>query len=196
MKAVTTIRKRWSAAAFGLILLLLLPQLAWAHASYRRSEPGDGAVVAAPPRQVDIWFSQQLFRQEGQYGIEVLGPEDLPVHAGQAIIDDDDRSHMWVGLIDGLTPGEYEVVWWNLSAEDGDSEEGAFTFHFDPAAQVTSTPMPSQTATPVSATTTDSTQGSPAADQTGPASCLPAQLPLLAVLAVAVAGTKRRCQPA
>jgi hypothetical protein len=65
----------------------------------------------------------------------------VPVHEGEAEIDDDDRAHMWVDLQTSFSPGDYRVTWRTLSAGDGDTEEGEFTFRFDPQGAVTSTPM-------------------------------------------------------
>ena len=129
------------AAAMGLGLALLHPVLAEAHARYLRSEPGHGAIVSVAPSRVDIWFGQELFRRQGENRIEVSGPDGHPVTVGDPVVDDDDRTHLSVQLKSGLLPGAYQVTWRNLSAEDGDSDEGEFGFVFDPAAAVASTPM-------------------------------------------------------
>lgn len=123
----------------GLALIPLSGALA--HADYLRSLPGDGAIVADSPERVEIWFTQEMFRREGENRIEVFGPDGLPVHVGSAQIDDDDRSHMWVNLQAPLSPGDHKVTWRTLSAADGDTEEGEFTFRIDPEAAATSTPM-------------------------------------------------------
>jgi methionine-rich copper-binding protein CopC len=120
---------------------LLLVGSAQAHAEYLRSEPGHGAVVATPPARVDIWFTQELFRRQGENRIEVYGPDGQAVHLDEAQIDDDDRRHLWVLLQPGMPPGEYRVEWRSLSAEDGHPGEGDFGFTLDPQAAVTSTPM-------------------------------------------------------
>lgn len=134
-------------SALAVALLLFLSSVAEAHARYERSEPGDGATVSDAPVQVEIWFSQELFRREGENWIHVFGPENEAIHSGEARIDDDERSLMWVELQTPLKPGSYRVEWRNLSAEDGDTDEGEFTFVYDPQAQVTSTPMLAETAT-------------------------------------------------
>ena len=134
----------------GLLVLaasLLLAQGALAHAAYERSTPGAGAVVAEAPAQVEIWFTQELFRRQGENWIRVTGPDGAEAHATEALIDDDNRRHMSVTLAPGLPAGEYVVNWRTLSADDGDSEEGSFTFTVDPQAVATSTPMSAATAT-------------------------------------------------
>ena len=136
-------RSAWLARAVLLTLGLALIPLSGvlAHAGYSRSQPGLGAIVADPPDRVDIWFTQEMFRREGENLIEVFGPDGLPVHVGSAQIDDDDRSHMWVDLQASFSPGDYRVTWRTLSAADGDTEEGEFAFRVDPHAAATSTPM-------------------------------------------------------
>jgi methionine-rich copper-binding protein CopC len=130
----------------GLAFLLLTPVLALAHAEYERSDPGAGSVIPAPPVEVHIWFTQELFRREGENWIEVIDPNGDQVQQGEAVIDDDDRTHLWVALRDGLGTGEYLVRWRNLSAEDGDNDEGEFSFTVDPAAPEATQPPATATA--------------------------------------------------
>ncbi|MCC7358495.1 MAG: copper resistance protein CopC [Anaerolineales bacterium] len=131
------------ALALGLVGALALTSAgpALAHSGYVRSEPGAGAVIAAPPAQVVIWFEQDMFRRAGENRLEVLGPDGAAVTTGEAVINDDDRRMLSAPLAADLPPGEYTVNWRTLSAEDGDDAEGSFTFTLDPAAAVTSTPM-------------------------------------------------------
>lgn len=119
--------------------LFSIPALA--HARYLRSEPGEGAIVSTAPLRVELWFSQELFRRQEENWINVFDSNGAEVHEGQAQIDDDDRSHLWVNLKDDLLAGEYLVEWQNLSAEDGDSDEGSFLFYLDLHTIETITPM-------------------------------------------------------
>jgi methionine-rich copper-binding protein CopC len=120
---------------------LLIVGPAQAHARYLRSEPGADAIVATPPARVDIWFTQELFRRQGENSIRVIGPGGDEVQVGETQFDEDDRKHIWVNLQSGLEAGVYQVEWRNLSVEDGHSEEGSFSFTLDPQAEATSTPM-------------------------------------------------------
>lgn len=135
------------AIPLAVVLFLLYVTGAEAHARYVRSEPGQEAIVASAPERVDIWFTQELFRRQGENWIHVFGPGGELIHAGDAQIDDDDRRHMWVQLQSAMAPGEYRVVWRNLSAEDADDDEGEYSFTLNPQAQVTSTPMLADTET-------------------------------------------------
>jgi len=131
------------ALIFVLISGLLLTGAAYAHAEYLRSEPGDGALLAAPPARVEIWFTQELFRHKGDNTIQVFDPEGSAVQIGELQIDNDDRKYMWVELPSALKPGKYRVEWKNVSSEDGDSHKGSFNFTYDPQASMTHTPTES-----------------------------------------------------
>jgi methionine-rich copper-binding protein CopC len=187
-------------ALLSILLSLSLAQIVFAHASYVRSQPGEGAIVATAPEQVEIWFSQELFRRQGENWIRVLGPDGAAVHSGEAQIDDDDRTHMWVDLQEGLAAGEYRVNWRNLSAEDGDNDEGTFTFTVDPRAEVTSTPMQAVTATPpptaepqvTSATSPTLAVQTPDAES-GRSGCFLGMFPLVGLVALmGMAAVKRK----
>jgi methionine-rich copper-binding protein CopC len=174
----------------GILLGLLLVQNVFAHARYERSQPGEGAIVAVAPGRVEIWFSQELFRRQGENWIRIFGPDGAAVHSGQAKIDDDDRSHMWVDLQQGLTAGEYRVNWRNLSAEDGDTDEGAFTFTVDPQAEATSTPMLANRELAVATATTPPLASPTVAaqapeDDSAGSGCFPGLLPLVGLVALA-----------
>ncbi|HEY8489750.1 MAG TPA: copper resistance CopC family protein [Dehalococcoidia bacterium] len=136
------------AVALALLLVAAGPAApgARAHAEYQRSEPPAGGVVREAPGRVDVWFTQELFRQAGANAIEVTGPDGTRADTGDVVLDDADRHHLSVGLRPGLPPGVYTVTWRNLSAEDGDPHAGSFTFTVDPAAAPT--PSPGQAAPP------------------------------------------------
>jgi methionine-rich copper-binding protein CopC len=168
-------------------------------ARFVRSMPGPDALLATPPERVEIWFAQELFRRQGENWIRVFGPGDAAVHRGEAQIDDDDRAHMWVELQEDLPDGEYRVSWRNLSAEDGDTDEGLFTFSVDPQAVVTSTPMLAVTATSPSSPEPQDTAIQPATVTTrspdngdGETGCFLGLAPLLGVLALVGATTGKR----
>lgn len=187
---------------------LLLVGSAHAHARYLRSEPGDGAVVATSPARVDIWFTQELFRRQGENWIRVFGPGEQPVHIDEAQIDDDDRKHLWVMLRPGLEPGAYRVEWRTLSAEDGDTEEASFSFTLDPQAALTSTPMgletptespaasatlPTVTGTPIAAPTTSALTPVPTATEpaSGGGICASGLLPAVGLVGLALIHQRR-----
>jgi copper resistance protein C len=191
----TAMRTRLGAVLLALCGTLVLTSAVFAHAAYLRSEPGAGAVVSAGPARVDIWFTQDLFRRQGENWIEVSGSDGSVAHVGEAQIDDDDRRHMWVALDGDLPAGAYSVRWRSLSAEDGDDEEGTFTFTLDPQTQVTSTPMSAASATPaVTATSPVVTPSTVPIQTPTPASgpCGAALLPAVGLLGVCFGRCRRR----
>jgi methionine-rich copper-binding protein CopC len=184
-----------SACLSGAVVLLaslLVLRSAYAHAAYERSAPGAGALVSTAPAQVDIWFTQDMFRRQGENWIRVSGPDGAEVQSGEAAIDDDDRRHMSVALAGDLEPGEYIVNWRTLSSEDGDSEEGTFSFTFDPQAQTTSTPMQSVTATSLPPTSTPvAPRPSPTVPSATGVGCAAGLVPAIGLVAL-TAGSRRR----
>lgn len=191
--------RRGGALAFA----VLIGGAAWvgtvhAHAAYLRSMPGAGAVVATAPVAVEIWFTQDLFRRAGENWITVTGPDGAEAHTGAAVIDDDDRRHMTVGLAADLPLGVYTVAWGTLSAEDGDNEAGTFTFTLDPQAEATSSPMSAATATAGAPPTSTAAAPVPSSTTPGSASqpgCALGLAPGVVLAALVVLAPRRRRHP-
>jgi copper resistance protein C len=125
-----------------ILLLVALPFLAAgitshvvrAHADYVRSIPAADAVIAEAPETLQIWFTQELFRRQGENRIEVHAPDGERIDLDDAAIDDDNRRLMTVSLPADLPFGQYTVRWRTLSSEDGHEGRGEFVFTVDPAA--------------------------------------------------------------
>lgn len=101
-----------------------------AHANYKSSTPAKGAVLSAPPTQVSISFTQDVQKITGTFSIDVVSPAGgASVTSGEAALNDADRSIMTVGLEPSLDPGRYVVLWRNVSDQDGEAAEGAFSFY-------------------------------------------------------------------
>lgn len=112
--------------AIGLAFVLGAGQ-ALAHAEPESAVPPiDGSVEVAPP-VLEIVFGQEL--AEGTT-VEVYGPDGRAVHAAPAEIDlnDPDRKRVTVQLFGNLPAGVYTVNWTTVSAEDGDTASGSYTF--------------------------------------------------------------------
>jgi len=161
-----------------------------AHADYARSQPAADEVVTVPPKQVRVWFTQELFRREGENWLRVIGPDGARVDLDDTVVDDNDRTLLVVNLADNLPDGAYRVAWRALSAEDGHPKEGEFGFVVGAAepvpaataaAAATATPAPEATTAPPVVTET------PASSQSGGLPCLGATpLAMLALGAVLV----------
>ncbi len=138
---------RLKALLFGILIVggLIFVETAHAHSAYLRSNPGADAIITSSPAQIDIWFSQELFRRKGENAIHVSGLDGEEVSRGETQIDDDDRTHIWVELLPNLPAGKYLVEWKNISLEDGHPSTGSFNFSINPQAAITSTPMEEST---------------------------------------------------
>lgn len=138
-----------------LMLSVLATGQAAAHAEIDRSNPEADATVTGSPEQVEIWFSQEV--GEGS-SIQVVNAAGASATAGDAQLDlfDPDRKHMTVELAPNLPDGVYTVTWTSVSAEDGDTETGSFTFTVtgsgtpvaSPVASPAGSPSPVATGTP------------------------------------------------
>lgn len=139
-------------------------RVASGHAEYDHSDPAADAVVAAAPTQVQIWFTQELFRRQGTNKLEVYDAAGQRVDLDDVTIDDDDRTLLRVSLPPALANGRYTVRWQALSAEDGHEGQGEFTFTVGEAAAsasaassttvTTTTVITGDTAVPPTATPT------------------------------------------
>jgi methionine-rich copper-binding protein CopC len=108
---------------------LLAPSSVSAHAEYESSVPGRDEVVAEAPAQVEVFFAQEVARQEGRYYVRVFDGSGTQVSDGDGVIADDNRKLITATLQPDLAPGRYIVRWLTLSFEDGDDAEGAFCFY-------------------------------------------------------------------
>lgn len=104
-----------------------------AHALLVKADPRPGVVLEQPPEQVVAWFSQEL---ETDFStMQVYGTDGSQVDKGDGGVDLFDPNHasMVVTLPDTLADGTYTVRWTVVSADDGDSTNGEFTFNIGEA---------------------------------------------------------------
>ena len=107
---------------------LVTPVGVSAHAGYERSQPNQNELLAVSPERVDVWFTQEVFKQAGAYFVRVFDDQDEQVSDGDGVVDDDDRHHISADLPDELADGLYRVRWMTTSDEDGETDQGAFCF--------------------------------------------------------------------
>lgn len=104
-----------------------------AHAAYAASTPEFGEVLDAAPAQIELRFTQQLFRRESANEIRLERSADgAEIPLSSVAIDNADRSAMRADLPSRqapLPPGRYLVSWQNLSADDGDTDSGSYPFY-------------------------------------------------------------------
>jgi methionine-rich copper-binding protein CopC len=97
--------------------------LASAHARYDSSTPAAGSTVTALPSTLQVNFTEEL----ASIKLTVTGPNGATLVDGPGTIDLAHRTNASVALKDGGA-GQYTVVWHNVSGDDGDPNDGAFTF--------------------------------------------------------------------
>ena len=109
-------------AASSTLLVLFLAEAARAHAFLDHAEPRVGSSVASAPRQLSLWFTQNL--EPAFTTVEVQNSAGGRVDQGKPRIS---ANEMRVGL-KPLPPGTYKVLWHALSV-DTHTTEGSFSFH-------------------------------------------------------------------
>jgi methionine-rich copper-binding protein CopC len=128
--------------------------VAYAHAQYASSTPSANSTLNAAPSTVTVTWTQEL----ASIQFTITGPDGSNVVSGPASINLAERHTATVPTRDG-GPGQYLVLWHNVSGEDGDPNDGSFVFIIAGAApQAAATPT---APTPGPATT--SPQQAPAA---------------------------------
>lgn len=118
--------------AIALIAMLAAPALpgaagshVLAHAQLVASSPGAGATVAESPVELRLVFSEALEAQVTSLDVVASDGTSILSRAGE--IDPDD-SYALVVADPGLSDGIYSITWRSLSAVDGHTAEGFFTF--------------------------------------------------------------------
>ena len=96
-----------------------------AHALLLRSNPQANEILAKPPVQVELFFSESLEPQLSS--IKVLDTNNLIVDVGDVRVDPVDPTRMTVSLR-SLSDGVYTVTWKAVSATDGHQTVGTFPF--------------------------------------------------------------------
>jgi copper resistance protein C len=110
-------------AASSALLLLFGAEAARAHAFLDHAEPRVGSSVAVAPRQLSLWFTQDL--EPAFTTVQVQNSAGARVDQGTPRIGPANVMH--VGL-KPLPPGTYRVLWHALSV-DTHTTEGSFSFH-------------------------------------------------------------------
>jgi methionine-rich copper-binding protein CopC len=115
--------------AIALAGALAIVATASAHARPKEQTPNVGEVLQTAPTQVAITFTEDIQKVNGTYDIAVTDASGASVTSGPAVLDEQDRSKLSVPLQPNLPAGRYVVRWHNVSDDDGDPLEGAFSFY-------------------------------------------------------------------
>ena len=113
-------RGRLALATFCWLLMLavLTPATASAHAALLRSDPEIGGTYAEAPDAITLWFSERV---EARYSrVELLDSSGKALKTGAlADVPDSPDPALRLPLPDKLADGSYTVVWSSLSQVDG-----------------------------------------------------------------------------
>ena len=124
--------RQWLAPLLALLALLVAP--AWpgatggevaAHAQLVASSPGGGEVLDEPPDELRLVFSERL--EEQVTSLDVRAGDGTVLVSRGGTIDPEDRYALVLASPD-LPDGVYTVTWRTLSADDGHTAEGFFSF--------------------------------------------------------------------
>lgn len=113
--------RRFLLIGLAAFLVLLTTAMANAHAMLERAEPRVGNKVAAPPREVTLWFTQKL--EPAFSSVTVTNAAGERVDSGKARVS---GNQMSIPLRPGGS-GIYHVNWHVLSV-DTHTTDGNFTF--------------------------------------------------------------------
>jgi copper resistance protein C len=109
-------------AAALMVAMSAIPALA--HAHLERADPRAGSSVGSAPRQVSLWFTQNL--EPAFSTIEVRDAQGARVDQGKAHLDPSNPRLLQIDL-NALSPGTYKVLWHAMSV-DTHTTDGDFTF--------------------------------------------------------------------
>jgi copper transport protein len=116
---------RWLIGPVAVLSLVLTFSRAAAHANLLISVPPANAILQVPPEEIRLWFSEPL---EARFSkLTVLDAAGAALDGLTSQVDSTDAHQLWLkpGL---LRDGLYTVAWQVVSAADGHSTRGSFSF--------------------------------------------------------------------
>ena len=119
---------KFVAVLAALVVAVMIVSPAFGHAAPERFNPAPGAVLETAPVRIEGFYTQDIRREQGASFIRVFDEHGQRVDAGDVVINDDDRRHMYVGLESDLPGGRYLVAWQTLSDEDDELDGSCFLF--------------------------------------------------------------------
>lgn len=120
---------RLAVALLTLVGSAALPVTAAAHAELVDSEPADGAVLDAPPRQVVLTFDDELDPDSSRFAVTDAGGG--VVGEGEVDLQVADRNVLRGDVV--TEAGASYTVSWTITGSDGHPIEGTLAFSVDEA---------------------------------------------------------------
>jgi methionine-rich copper-binding protein CopC len=116
----------------GLMLIVAVGTVS-AHAKVLSATPGIGATIATAPTSVTVTTAENMNPDPKKSNLFVYGPAGDLISQGNGKIPLNNPKEMSIP-IKATGNGVYIVRWITVSADDGDPDEGAFTFTVNPNA--------------------------------------------------------------
>jgi copper transport protein len=117
-------------------LLILIPLLTLtmiinvgsvsAHAALEKASPAPDALLATPPQNLDLRFTERVDTGAGSPSIEIVDTQGNRTVA-DARVDPDDPRHV-IATTDAIGSGTYTVAWSVRSLDDGHTLAGSYAF--------------------------------------------------------------------
>jgi copper resistance protein C len=105
-------------------IVLLIPVWVEAHAFLDHAEPKVGATIDASPKQVKVWFTEEI--EPAFSKLQVMNAAGEEIDSKDAHLDDSDHRLLIVS-VPALSNGEYKVIW-SVVAKDTHRTHGDFKF--------------------------------------------------------------------
>ena len=116
---------RWRKFLISFILGLLSVSPVLAHANLARSNPAANASLQSSPNEIRLWFTEHLEPNYSHFNLRDTTGQQVETPPSQ--IDPTDPHQLFMP-IDKLPNGLYTVAWRTVSAADGHSSQGSFSF--------------------------------------------------------------------
>ena len=123
------VRRSLRAVLLGLLVLATLTPVASGHAVLIAADPGDGAVLEAPPGRVLLTFNESV-AQTGSL-LRVTGPDGEIYAGGEGSEPLAVGRTLSIGVPSDLPEGT-SLVEWAIVSDDGHRVRGTSTFCSDP----------------------------------------------------------------
>lgn len=116
-----------TAALAAVLLAIAFASSAQAHAELERSNPAADAILAAPPENLQFWFTEKISTDPRPPTITVFDENGNKLDTTSVTVDPNDSRHV-IAEVSGFATGTYTVNWSEQSADDGHSLSGTFGF--------------------------------------------------------------------
>ncbi|MCL4230078.1 MAG: copper resistance protein CopC [Dehalococcoidia bacterium] len=107
-----------------LLVVLISPRQASAHASLVASEPAENAFLRMPPGEISLTFSEPIAAESST--IRLLDATGSTIRIAPPLFPAD--GHTMRAELEELQPGIYNVLWSNVSRVDGHALRGSYPF--------------------------------------------------------------------